>query len=116
DALERMIEEGKEPREAALVLEPVYSQYGEFERLVRVLEVQIAHEEDPVRKVELLQRVAELQEVQLERTREAFDAFARALPFDNANEHTLASLERLADELGAWGEVTRLYDVEIEKL
>lgn len=116
DALERMIEDGKEPREAALVLEPVYSQYGEFERLVRVLEVQIAHEEDPVRKVELLQRVAELEEVQLERPRAAFDAYARALPFDNANERTLASLERLAEDLGAWNEVTRLYDVEIEKL
>ncbi|MCZ7678449.1 MAG: hypothetical protein M5U28_06630 [Sandaracinaceae bacterium] len=111
-----MIQEGKEPREAALVLEPVYSQYGEFERLVHVLEVQIAHEEDPVRKVELLHRVAELQEVQLEKAREAFDAHARALPFDSANDHTLASLERLADELGAWGEVTRLYDTEIEKL
>ncbi len=116
EALERMIQEGKEPREAALVLEPVYSQYGEFERLVHVLEVQIAHEEDPVRKVELLHRVAELQEVQLEKAREAFDAHARALPFDSANDHTLASLERLADELGAWGEVTRLYDTEIEKL
>src|SRR5690606_37573401 len=65
EALERMIEEGKEPREAALVLEPVYAQYGEFERLVRVLEVQIAHDEDPIRKIELLHRVAELHEVQL---------------------------------------------------
>ncbi|HLU47753.1 MAG TPA: tetratricopeptide repeat protein, partial [Planctomycetota bacterium] len=116
EALERMIEEGKEPREAALVLEPVYAQYGEFERLVRVLEVQIAHDEDPIRKIELLHRVAELHEVQLEKSREAFDAFARALPLESANEHTLANLERLADELGAWSEVTRLYDLEVEKL
>lgn len=116
DALEKMIQEGKEPREAALVLEPVYSQYGEFERLVRVLEVQIAHEDDPIRRVELLHRVAELSEVQLERSQDAFAAFARAFPLDNANEHTMASLERLADELNGWGEVTRLYDTEIEKL
>ena len=121
EALERMITEGKEPREAALVLEPVYSQYGEFERLVHVLEVQIAHDEDPIRKIELLHRVAELHETQLEKSREAFDAFARALPLESANEHTLTNLERLADELNAddfsaWGEVTRLYDVEIEKL
>ncbi len=116
DALERMIQDEKEPREAALVLEPVYSQYGEFERLVNVLEVQIAHEEDPIQKVELLHRVAELQEVQLERGRQAFDAFARALPLDNANEHTMANLERLAEELGAWAEVTALYDAEIGKL
>lgn len=116
EALEAMIAEGKEPREAALVLEPVYAQYGEFERLVRVLEVQIAHEEDPIQKIELLHRVAELHETQLEKSREAFDAFARALPLENGNEITLSSLERLADDLGAWGEVTRLYDVEVEKL
>lgn len=116
EALERMIAEGKEPNEAALVLEPIYSQYGEFERLVHVLEVQIQHEQDPIHRVELLHRVAELSEVQLERAQQAFEAFARALPFDNANEHTMGSLERLADELGAWNNVTALYDAEIEKL
>lgn len=116
DALERMIEEGKEPREAALVLEPVYAQYGEFERLVRVLEVQIQHDDDPIRQIELLHRVAELHEFQLEKSREAFDAFARSLPLENSNEHTLTNLERLADELGAWSEVTRLYDIEVQKL
>ena len=116
DALERMIQEGKEPNQAALVLEPIYRQYGESARLVAVLEVQIAHEEDPIRRVELLHQVAELHEVQLDQTQEAFQAYARALPFDNANEHTMGSLERLADQLGGWNEVTRLYDVEIEKL
>ncbi|MFK7992146.1 MAG: tetratricopeptide repeat protein, partial [Sandaracinaceae bacterium] len=116
EALERMIQEGKEPNEAALVLEPIYSQYGEFEKLAAVLEVQITHEEDAIQRVELLHRVAELQEVQLEQSQAAFDAYARALPLDNANEHTMGSLERLAEELGAWPRVTQLYDAEIEKL
>ncbi|HJL19199.1 MAG TPA: tetratricopeptide repeat protein [Sandaracinaceae bacterium LLY-WYZ-13_1] len=116
DALERMIQEGKEANQAALVLEPIYRQYGEFAKLVHVLEVQIQHEEDPLRKVELLHQVAELQEVQLEQSEKAFDAYARALPLDNGNEQTMAHLERLADELGAWARVTQLYDAEIEKL
>ncbi|MCB9591319.1 MAG: tetratricopeptide repeat protein [Sandaracinaceae bacterium] len=116
EALERMIAEGKEPNEAALVLEPIYSQYGEFERLVAVLEVQVAHEEDPMNRVSLLHRVAELGEVQLERAQQAFDAYARALPLDNANDHTMMSLERLAEELNAWPQVTALYDAEVQKL
>ncbi len=116
DALERMIAENKEANEAALVLEPIYSQYGEFEKLVAVLEVQIAHEEDPISRVSLLHRAAELSEVQLELAQPAFDAYARALPLDNANEETMLSLERLADELGVWPRVTQLYDAEIEKL
>ena len=111
-----MIQEGKEANQAALVLEPIYRQYGEFERLVHSLEVQVEHEEDPIRKVELLHQVAELQELQLERSGEAFNAYARALPLDNTNDSTMGHLERLADELGAWPQVTQLYDTEIEKL
>ena len=116
EALELMIQEGKEARQAALVLEPIYRQYGEFDRLVHTLEVQVQHEEDPLRKVELLHQIAELQEIQLERSSEAFGAYARALPLDNTNDATMGHLERLADELGAWPNVTQLYDVEIEKL
>ncbi|MBX3270938.1 MAG: tetratricopeptide repeat protein [Sandaracinaceae bacterium] len=116
EALERMIAEGKEANEAALVLEPIYSQYGEFERLVAVLEVQVRHEEDALARVSLLHRIAELSEVQLERTRQAFDAYARAFPLDSGNETTMGSLERLAEELNAWPEVTALYDREVQRL
>ncbi len=116
NALESMVSEGKEPVAAASVLEPVYRQVGEWNKLISVHEVQIAHEEDPVRKVELLHQVAELHEFQLDQARPAFDAFARALPLDNENDHTLSSLERLAENLNAWTEVTRLYDREIESL
>ncbi|MGF1469684.1 MAG: tetratricopeptide repeat protein [Sandaracinaceae bacterium] len=116
DALERMIQAGKEPREGALVLEPIYTQTGEADKLVRVLEVQVREEEDPDRKVELLHRVAELQEVQLGRFREAFDAYARAVPLDPGHEVSLGHLERLAEELGTWQEVAGLYDREVERL
>jgi tetratricopeptide (TPR) repeat protein len=115
DALEKMIDAGKEPREASLVLEPIYLQTGESDKLVRVLEVQVEHEEG-IQRVELLHRVAELQEVHLGQLRPAFDAYARAVPADSGNPHTLEQLERLAHELDLWGEVTRLYDTEVEKL
>ena len=116
DALESMVSEGREAVAAAGVLEPVYRQVGEWAKLISVHEVQIAHEEDPVRRVELLHQVAELYEFQLDQTQQAFQAFSRALPLDNENEHTLGSLERLAENLNAWVQVTSLYDVEIGKL
>jgi tetratricopeptide (TPR) repeat protein len=115
-ALEQMIAEKMEPLAAAGVLEPVYRAAGEFAKLIAVHEVQIAHEEDPVHKVELLHAVAELYESALDDAEHAFDAYARAVPVDNANETTLTALERLAEPLGKWGEVTRLYDLEVEKL
>ncbi len=116
NALESMLDEKLEPVAAAEVLERVYRGMGEFARLIRVHEVQIAYEQDPIRKVELLHQQAELYEVQLDQTQKAFEAYGRALPFDSANEMTLGSLQRLADQVGGWTEVTRLYDLEIDKL
>lgn len=115
-ALEAMIAEGTEAVAAAGVLEPVYRQLGESARLIAVHEVQIRYEEDKARSVELLHQVAELHEVHLDQSREAFNAYARALPLDNANEHTLSSLQRLADVVQGWNDVTRLYDIEVERI
>jgi golgin subfamily B member 1 len=116
NALEAMIQAGKEPPAAAGVLEPIYRQFGQADRLIHVHEVQVAHEQDPIRQVELLHQVAELYEFQLDQAPQAFDAFARALPLDNRNEHTLGSLERLGEQTDAWPKVTQLYDAEIEKI
>ena len=85
-------------------------------KLARVLEVLVAHEEDPMRQVEFLHQIAELHDVHLDQPREAFGAYARALPPDNSNDRTLAALERLAERLSAWSELVALYDAEIARL
>jgi tetratricopeptide (TPR) repeat protein len=115
-ALERMIAAGQEPVQAARVLEPIYRAAAESAKLARVLEVLVAHEDDPVRQVEYLHQIAELHDVHLDQPREAFRAYARALPHDNANDRTLASLERLAERLSAWPELVGLYDAEVARL
>ncbi|MEZ4254353.1 MAG: tetratricopeptide repeat protein [Polyangiales bacterium] len=116
EALEQMMAANEEPLDAAAVLDPLYRASGDAERLARVMEVQIANEEDPVRKVELLHELATLSEVQLSDGRRAFDAYVRALPEEPENEVTLGSLERLAEELNAWAELGALYDATVEKL
>ncbi len=115
-ALEAMIAEEMQAANAAGVLEPVYRQTAQWAKLVAIHEVQVAHEEDEVRRVELLHAIGDLQERELGQLAASFDAFARALPVESENEHTLASLERLANELNRWTEVTTLYDAELQKL
>ncbi|MCG8553870.1 MAG: tetratricopeptide repeat protein [Proteobacteria bacterium] len=115
-ALERMVAGGREALSAAEVLEPLYRGEGDWAKLVGVLEVQAAHEQDRVRKVELLHQVAELNEVHLDRPQDALDAYARALSADRENPDTLHSLERLAEQLQAWGEVARLLDAQLQIL
>jgi tetratricopeptide (TPR) repeat protein len=115
-ALERMISEGHEAVAAASVLEPVYRASADSARLGQALEVLIQHEEDPLRKVELLHQVAEIYEIHLDEPRRAFAAFARAFPIDAQNQATLAALDRLAEKLGAWPELSGLYDTTVHQL
>ncbi len=115
-ALERMIEQGREPVAAASVLEPIYRAAGDSARLAQALEVLITHEEDPIRKVELLHQVAEIYEVHLDEPPRAFEALARAFPVDSQHDATLASLERLAEKLGAFQRLTELYDEGTRRL
>ncbi|HEX6239251.1 MAG TPA: tetratricopeptide repeat protein [Polyangiales bacterium] len=116
DALEGMITGKREPLAAAEVLDPVYRQLGEWGKLAVVQEVRIGYEQDPVRKVELFAGLAELFEVQLANAGAAFEAHGRSLEADPQNLDTQAALERLAEGLGTWESVTRLYDAGIEQL
>ncbi len=104
-----------EPVMAARVLEPIYEASAEFERLIEVLEVMVAHAEDPIDKVELLHRIASMYETRLERHVDALGAYSRALREDNANEMTLGHLERLADVTRMWTKLAELYASEAEK-
>ncbi|HEX5661769.1 MAG TPA: hypothetical protein VFX59_31475, partial [Polyangiales bacterium] len=115
-ALEGMIAGKREPQAAAEVLEPVYRQLGEWQKLAAVNEVRVQYESDPVRKVELLHGLASLHELQLENPQAAFEAYGRSVPLDPGNPHTQEALERLAEQLGSWRDVTRLYDQAIEQL
>ncbi|MBL8682696.1 MAG: tetratricopeptide repeat protein [Myxococcales bacterium] len=116
DALENILRGPKEPIGAAAVLEPVYTAAGAFDRLVGVLEVQLAHAQDPLDRVTLLHRIAEIQENALDNSAGAFDAFKRALPSDPLNEQTLGNIERLANDPQGWAAVGAAYDEELAKL
>ncbi|MBI2894767.1 MAG: tetratricopeptide repeat protein [Deltaproteobacteria bacterium] len=114
-ALEGLISQGQEANAAAGVLEPVYKAAGEWEKLIHVHEVQLEHCDDAFRSVELFHQIAELYEMQLSNDRSAFDTYARALQADNGNERTLASLERLAEQVNGWADLAGYYDRELER-
>ena len=110
DALEGLIARGAEALAAAVVLEQVYRSGGEWDRLIAIHEVQLAGSDDAFRRVELLHAIAELFEMKLDDSGRAFDSFARALEIDRGNEITIGSLERLAESIGRWSELTAIYD------
>jgi tetratricopeptide (TPR) repeat protein len=99
---------------AARVLEPIYETTGEFPKLVDVLEVMVAHNEDPLSRVELLHRIAQLHEQMIGDTSAAFDAYARALSDDSGNQLSLGHLERLAEINNSFAALAKLYEGQAE--
>jgi tetratricopeptide (TPR) repeat protein len=115
-ALDRIVHGDTEPVAAARVLEPIYETGGDWDKLVDVYEVMVVHAEDGLRRIELLHKIADICERRIENGRAAFLAQGRALREDSAREDTLAALERLAEQTGAWDDLARLYDEEVDKI
>ena len=114
-ALDGLVHGKTEPVMAARVLEPIYDHAGEYAKLVDVLEVMVAHNEDPLARVELLHRISTLHEQMIGNAGAAFDAHARALKDDSGNPQTLGHLERLSEITNNWQSVAKLYQAESEK-
>ena len=114
-ALDGLVHGKVEPVMAARVLEPIYETGGEYAKLVDVLEVMVAHNEDPLARVELLHRIAQLHEQMIGNAHAAFDAYARALRDDSGNQLTLGHIERLAEITGTWEPLANLYAAEAGK-
>lgn len=115
-ALESLMAGKDEPVLAAAVLEPIYESAGEWDRVIAVYEVMAANSDDVVRTVELLSRIAEIEERRLSHQNAAFDVYGRALRIDPTNQDVIAHLERLANETGHWAKLANLFASEIEKV
>jgi len=100
---------------AARVLEPTFERAMEWEKLVEVLEVIVTHTAQPAERIMLLHRVAELAQRYTQDTARAFDALARAVREDPADERTLDRLEKLAAGTDRFADVVRIYEEEIDR-
>jgi golgin subfamily B member 1 len=114
-ALDGLVHGKVEPVMAARVLEPIYETGGEYAKLVDVLEVMVANNDDPLARVELLHRISQLHEQMIGNAHAAFDAYARALRDDSGNQLTLGHIERLAEITGTWDALANLYADEAGK-
>ncbi len=104
-----------EPVMAARVLEPIYETGGEYAKLVDVLEVMVTSNEDPLSRVEVLHRIAQLHEQMIGNAHAAFESYSRALRDDAGNQLTLGHIERLAEITGTWEALAELYGTEAGK-
>ena len=109
-ALERL---GKLPEhEVAIaeILEPLYRQSGDFQKLIGVHEVQVRRSDDIARRVELLHQIASLYEDAGGDLSSAFDTYARALAQDPSSEATQEGLDRLARATGRFADLAKVFE------
>ena len=109
-ALERL---GKLPEHElaiAEILEPLYRQSGDFQKLIGVHEVQVRRSDDVGRRVELLHQIATLYEDAGGDLNSSFDTYARALQQDPASEPTQDGLDRLARATGRFPDLARVFE------
>ena len=101
-ALERLMASGTMQREIAQVLEPLYRAGEEWEKLVRVYQVELASESDSEERQRILRRLADLAENKLVDQISALDYWARAVVEAPSSEQALDEALRLARTTHQW--------------
>lgn len=109
-SLERLGQAAEHELAIAEILEPLYRQQGDFQKLIGVHEVQVRRAEDPSRKVELLHQISTLYEDAAGDVNAAFDTLARALAADPSHEETQAGLDRLARVTGRFQDLAQVFE------
>ncbi len=100
--LERLLSSGTMQHEIAQVLEPLYRVAEEWEKLVRVYQVELGVQSDPEERQRLLRRLAEISESKLMDQVAALEWWANAVIEDPSSEQGLDELLRLARATHQW--------------
>jgi len=108
-ALERLGQERNYELVIADLLEPLYRQVGDYQKLIGVHEVQVRRADDPARRVDLLHQIAQLHEDAAADLGSAFATLARALEEDPSHTETQTQIDRVARATGRFADLATVY-------
>lgn len=114
-ALEKVLSLDETHLEAAERLIPIYEQANNPKGLAKALEAKLTHVEEPVARLELLRRAAQLYEERLRDKESAFERFKAAFALAPGDEQSQADLERSAKATGDWTQVVAAYQAAVEE-
>jgi tetratricopeptide (TPR) repeat protein len=108
-ALEDLFSSGVQPMAIGEVLEPLYRMQGNWDRLLNVQEVQVEHQKDPIERVVMMHRLAEIAEDKAADHGRAFQWMRKALLEDPSHDHSMGEAERLSAIVDGWTELATTY-------
>ncbi len=112
-ALEELMAEPDFRATIADILEPIHVKHDDWQKLIEVCEIQREEASEAGRKVALLHRIADLYQNRGDAPDKAFECYARAFAVDPSDEKTLSELHRLAESLGLWEDLVRIYEEQV---
>jgi tetratricopeptide (TPR) repeat protein len=115
-SLESLMGEATYKARAAELLEPVYLKKGRWPELTKALEAQLEAEESVERKKDLLGRLAQLHEVQLEDLDSALETYARLFRVEPSDTHSWEALGRLSRLLARQIRVAEVYEAYLDEV
>lgn len=110
ELLEELLAAPAQRQRVARLLEPLYERDRLWKDLCVVLRAQREAAAEPAAAVELLARIATIEENQLENGRQAFDTWVQALHADPSDERPRAALVRLAGAQDRWSDTAAALD------
>jgi tetratricopeptide (TPR) repeat protein len=102
EALWQIANGDTEAMRAALVLEPVLANAGEWRRLIELYDVMARLADEPAAQIAHLHAAARVQTQQMQNVTAAFAIYERALEIDPLDRNTLQELENLAESANDW--------------
>jgi len=110
EALERIALEESHRLEVVDVLEPLYRQGSQWDKLVTLFEMKLELLDSALDRAQILRQIADINDKNQADKPAAFANLARALREDTTDLDGYRQLERMADELDNWSEMVRIYD------
>lgn len=113
NALEHLVDGSDAKLQAIEVLEPIYRDGGEWEKLLRLYEVLVTASESPLEKIGVLHRIGEICSQNLLDYNRAFHAYSRSFQTDPNDESSRERLEQLAQISQDWRGLVTLYETAL---
>ena len=85
-------------------------------RLIEMVEIQLKHTEEVLKRIEFLKEIVTLYEEELDNPDMAFVYLCRAFREAPTDRDVISELERLAEETDAWEELVGVYEDEVENI
>ena len=114
-ALELLFAEGVKQIEIAGILEPLYRLAEQWEKLVKIYEVQLDKLSGADERMQLIQKIAETHEHKLVDQPSAFIWWAQAVREAPKSELAIEEVERLAEACHTWEDLVGIYTQVLEE-